>query len=368
MKKIVLILLLIIMIAAGAVLLKKRKQSMSKAPLATPMTYAVKIVEPETRTVSQSATFLAKLESVSSAAISAKLSGRIKTLLVHESQKVDQGELLVRIDDQEIQTAIKALQAQLRFAEKQRNYSKTQYQRNLALFEIGGLAQEKLEDSELVLSRAAASGEELEQKIISLKNELDYLAIKAPFTGIVGTIFLRQGDLAAPNRPILLFNSRPQKLTFSFTPGKDEIFSGQEVRLNHLKSGQITNIYNDATNGLAVAEVALNQRLERPNGSYLTIEVVSKTASGCAVPISALLHRKPGTSVMLYQDDHFKEKPIIVLAQDKEFALIDPAVSHPVAVAAEAKLSRLPTYGKIRIIPGDKAEDKQKDKPGDKNE
>ncbi|MEA1921376.1 MAG: efflux RND transporter periplasmic adaptor subunit [Pseudomonadota bacterium] len=356
MKKIILILLLIIVIAAGAALLKKRKQSMTKAPLATPLTYTIKIVEPKTRTVSQTSTFLAKLESANSAAISSKLSGRIKTLLVSESQKVDQGDLLVRIDDQEIRAAIKALQAQLLFAEKQRDYSKTQYQRNLALFEVGGLAQEKLEDSEVNLSRAAATAEELEQKISSLKNELDYLELKAPFAGIIGTIFLRQGDLAVPGRPLLSLNSRPQKLTFSFTPGQDEISSGQEVRLNRVKIGETTNLYNDASNGLAVAEVALNERLERPNDSYLTIEVVTKTASGCTVPISALLHRKQGTSLMLYQDDHFKEKPVSILAQGKEFALIDPPLNQPVAVAAEAKLSLLPTYGKIRVLPGDKHE------------
>ena len=353
MKKIILILLLIIVIAAGAALLSKRKQSLTKAPLATPMTYTIKIVEPKTRTISQTSTFLAKLESANSAAISSKLSGRIKTLLVHESQEVDQGDLLVRIDDQEIRAAIKALQAQLLFAEKQRNYSKTQYQRNLALFEAGGLAQEKLEDSEVNLSRAAATVEELEQKISSLKNELDYLAIKAPFAGIIGTIFLRQGDLAVPGRPLLSLNSRPQKLTFSFTPGADEISTGQEVRRNRVKIGETTNLYNDASNGLAVAEVSLNKRLERPNDSYLTIELITKTASGCTVPITALLHRKQGTSVMLYQDDHFKEKPITVLAQGKEFALIDPPLNHPVAVAAEAKLSRLPTYGRVRVISGD---------------
>ncbi len=356
MKKIILILLLIIVIAAGAALLKKRKQSLTKAPLATPMTYTVKIVEPKTRTVSQTSTFLAKLESANSATISSKLSGRIKTLLVRESQKVDQGELLIRIDDQEIRTAIKALQAQLLFAEKQRDYSNTQYQRNLALFEVGGLAQEKLEDSEVSLSRAAATAEELEQKISSLKNELDYLELKAPFTGIIGAIFLRQGDLAVPGRPLLSLNSRPQKLTFSFTPGSNEISSGQEVRLNRVKIGETTNLYNDARNGLAVAEIALNERLERPNNSYLTIEVVTKTASGCTVPISALLHRKAGTSIMLYQDNHFKEKPVIILAQDQEFALIDPPVSYPVAVAAEAKLSLLPTYGRVRVISEDKNE------------
>ena len=105
-----------------------------------------------------------------------------------------------------------------------------------------------------------------------------------------------------------------------------------------------------------MAEVALNERLERPSGSYLTIEVVTETANGCSVPISALLHRKEGTSIMFYQDDHFKEKAVVVLAQDKEFALINPPLSHPVAVAAEAKLSRLPTLGKIRVLSGYKNE------------
>jgi RND family efflux transporter MFP subunit len=356
MKKIILIILLIVLIAAGAVLLKNRKQSMTKAPLATPMTYTIRTVKPETRTVSQTSAFLAKLESANRAAISSKLSGRIKTLRVRESQKVELGELLVRIDDQEIRTAIKALQAQLLFAKKQHDYSNTQHQRNLALFKIGGLAQEKLEGSEIALSSTEATAEDLKQKISGLKNELDYLEIKAPFAGIIGTIFLRQGDLAAPGRPIISLNSRPQKLTFSFTPGPDEIFPGQEVRLNHEKIGEITNLYNEARNGLAVAEVALNERLERPSGSYLTIAVVTRTASGCAVPISALLHRKEGTSIMFYQDDHFKEKTVIILAQGREFALIDPPLSRPVAVAAEAKLSRLPALGKIRVLSGDKNE------------
>ena len=356
MKKIILIILLIIFIAAGVTLLKKRKQSLVKAPMATPMTYTVKVVKAETRTVSQSTTFLAKLESANSVAISSKLSGRIKALLVRESDSVSQGDLLLRIDDQDIQANIKAVQAQLIFVKKQRDYSETQYRRNLALFEVGGLALEKLEGSEVSLSGVEATLVELEQKIISLKSELDYLEIKAPFAGVIGKIFLRPGDLAAPGRAILSLNSQPQKLTFSFTPGADEIGLGQEVRHSLIKGGAITNLYNDANNGLAVAEIALPERLERPHGSYLTIEVVTRTVSGCAVPIAALLHREPGVSVMLYRDDSFQEKPVVVLAIGQEFALIDPPVKYPVAVAAEAKLSLLPSYDKIRISTGESDE------------
>jgi len=356
MKKIILIVPLIILIVAGAVLLKKRKQTIAEAPVATPITHTVKTVLPETKTVTETSTFLARLESANSAQISSKLSGRISELLVRESQKVRQGDLLVRIDDQEIRASIAGLQAKLTSARKQRDYSETLYERNKTLFEAGGLAQEKLEASEVAYSAAVATVKELEQNIMGLKNQLDYSNIRAPFAGIVGTIFLRQGDLAQPGRPLLSLNSLPQKLTFSFIPGPADILSGQDVLLGGIKTGKIATLYNDAKGGLSVAEVALDKRLDRPSGSYLTIEVVTKVASGCAVPVQALLHRQQGESIMLYQVDHFEEKSVTVKAQDKEFALVDPCVTSPVAVASEAKLSLLPTYGSIRISPGEKNE------------
>jgi RND family efflux transporter MFP subunit len=356
MKKIILIVLLIILIAAGVTLLKKRRQTIAEAPVATPITYTVKTVLPETKTVSQTSTFLARLESANSAGISSKLSGRISELLVRESRKVRQGDLLVRIDDQEIRASIDALQAKLASARKQRDYSETLHARNKALFEAGGLAQEKLEASEVTYSAAAAAVKELEQNIRGLKNQLDYSNIRAPFAGIVGTIFLRQGDLATPGRPILTLNSLPQKLTFNFMPGPEDIQPGQDVLLQGIKAGKIATLYNDAKAGLWVAEVTLDRRLDQPNGSYLTIEVVTKAASGCGVPVQALLHREQGESIMFYQGDHFEEKSVNVKVQGKKFALIDPCVSSPVAVASEAKLSLLPTYGSIRISSGGKNE------------
>lgn len=356
MKKIILIILLIILIAAGAALLKKRRKTVATAPMATPLTYTIKTVEAETRTVSQTNTFLAKLESAKSSEISSKLSGRISALLVRESQEIRQGDLLVRIDDQEILAGIDALRAQLSSARKQREYSKTQLERNLALFEVGGLSQEKLEGSEVAQSTTIAAVKELEQKIRGFKNQLDYSNIRAPFDGIVGTIFLHQGDLATPGRALLTLNSLPQKLTFSFMPGTDEILCGQAVLLDGDKTAKITTLYNDARNGLSVAEIALEQRLIRPNGSYLTIAVVIKTATGCSVPIQALLHRKLGVSVMLYREGRFTEKSVIVKALNKTFAVIDPAIEQPVAIAAEAKLSLLPSYGNIKVHPGEKNE------------
>ncbi|MCF6289981.1 MAG: efflux RND transporter periplasmic adaptor subunit [Desulfobacterales bacterium] len=350
MKKIILPVLLVILIVAGAVLLKKRSQTIAAAPMATPMSHPVKTVLPENRTVFQTSTFLARLESATSVAISSKLSGRISELLVDESREVGQGDLLVRIDDQEILAAIAALRAKLAAAREQNDYSRTQYERNKAMFKVGGLARERLEAAGVALGVAGATVTDLEQKIRGLENQLDYLNLRAPFAGIVGTVFLHQGDLASPGRPIISLNSLPQKLTFSFMPGPAEIRPGMEVLLQGGKAGKITRLYNDARGGLSVAEVVLDRRLDRPNGSYLTIELVVKSGSGCGVPVRALLHRDRGESIMLLQGDRFAEKAVTVKARDKKFALIDPCPATPVAVAAEAKLGLLPSYGRIKVI------------------
>ena len=354
MKKFILFILLILLVVAGIRLVKMRKQAVENAPVAKPVTYAVRTVLPkENTTIDQGRTFLARLESVSSAGISSKLSGRISELLVSESQRVGRGDLLLRIDDQEIRSSIASLQAKLAAARKFSAYNKTLLARNRALFEAGGLALEKLEASEVSCSTAAAAVTEIEQSITGLKNQLDYSHLRAPFDGIVGTVFFHRGDLATPGRTLLTLNSLPQKLTFNFAPGAVDIRPGQEVRERTEKLGTITTLYNDARAGLWVAEVMLKDRITRPNGSYMTIEVVTKSATGCGVPIESLLHRAGGVAVMAYEQQQFQEKFVGIIAQDTHYALIEPCVNAPVAVASEAKLSLLPTSGKIKIITGD---------------
>lgn len=353
MKKWISIILVVLLLAAGALLARKRKKTVTGAPVAIPITYTVRTVLPETKTISQTRAFLARLEPVTQAVISTKLNGQITEMLVRETQTVQQGDALLQIDDQEIKAGIAALQSNLSSTRKQGRYSKELHERNQAMFEAGGLPQEKLDASAVASSTTTAAIEGLEQQIKALENQLEYCHIKAPFPGIVGTIFLQQGNLATPGRPILSLHSLPQKLTFSFLPESTGIHPGQEVLLQETKIGNVAKLYSDAKAGLWVAEVALDSRQDQPNGSYLTIQIVTKTRSGCAVPTQSLLHRKQGTSLMLYQDDHFEEQAVSVMAQDSEFALIEPSVTLPVAVATEAKLSLLPSAQGINVLAGE---------------
>ncbi len=359
MKKLILLIVLVLLVVAGIRLVKMRKQAVDDAPVAKPVTYAVRTVLPwENTKITQSRTFLARLDSVRSAGISSKLSGRINDLQVSESQRVEKGDLLLQIDDREIRASIAGLEAKRVSAEKNRRYAKKLLARDKALFKAGGLAGEKLEASEVAFSSAAAAVTEIEKNIAGLNNQLEYSQLRAPFDGIIGTVFFRSGDLATPGKTLLTLNSLPQKLTFSYIPETADIQPGQEVRQQgeNQKLGTVTKLYNDARVGLWVAEVALDERTNQPAGSYLTIKVVTRTDTGCAVPVEALLHRQQGTGIMVYDQERFYEQIVTVSAQDGDLALIKPCVSLPVAVASEAKLSLLPTAGAIQIIAGDNHE------------
>jgi multidrug efflux pump subunit AcrA (membrane-fusion protein) len=353
MKKIIFIFLVILLIAGGILLIKKRKDAMANASQAVPITYTVRTVEPQTQTVVQTGNFLAQLEPTTRATLSTKLSGQLTKMAVSESQIVQKGDLLLQIDDREIQSNLTTLQANLSAARQQLQYAQNLQQRNQAMFDAGGLPQEKLEASAVALNNADAAVQGLEQQILAQKVQLEYTRIVAPFDGTVGTLFLREGDLAAPGKPILTLNSKTQKLTFSFAPESGGVEVGQNVLWQDKKLGTLSKLYADAQGGLTVAEVIPDGHIAQPAGSYLSVQVVTRSPSGCAIPLQALLHRPNQTSVMLHTPDGFKETAVTVLAQDATLALVEPDLQQPVAVAAEAKLALLPAARGIQVIEGD---------------
>ncbi len=354
MKKIILVILAALLVLGGVLLLKKRQQAVEQGQLPQPMSYTVKIVTPKHRTVLQSRSFLAKLESRRSAKISSRLTGRITRIEVKEGQRVNPGQVLARIDQREVRANLEALQANLAPARRDLAYKRSLHARNRDLFKAGGLSREKLEASGVALAAAAGAVKNLEQKIKALESQLDYLSLTAPFAAVVGTVFMRRGDLATPGRPILSLNSLERKLTFSFVAGREQIARGQVVLHEGREIGRVATIYDDAQAGLPVAEVALEEKLAGPNQSYLGIEVITGRATGCSVPLQALIHTSAGERLMLYRDGRFRPLAVAVKARGKEYAVVAPCPQAPVAVASEAKLSLLPTYGAVRVIPGDK--------------
>ena len=353
MKVIITIIALATIGFAGFTLIQKSKQTVKDVPLVNPVSIQVKVASASTAHLEQTRPFLAKLTSKQVAAISSKMSGRIKEVLVKENQKVEKGTPLLRIDDAEILSAIKTQKEHLSAQSKDVKFAKDLYKRNKSLFKVGGLSRQALEASDVSVSTKESILEGIKQKIVELKIDLDYLNILAPFGGTIGTIVSREGNLATPGKALLSINSVDRKFVFSYVPGKVAIKPGQEVFADGERVGQVLNLYSDADNGLAVAEVSVEAPLIYPNNSYVTIDVVIFSGSGCSVPINALIMTKKGVELMVYEDGKFAPYSVNILADNETSVLVKPCPSVPMAIGAASKLSTLPGHAKVLINKGD---------------
>ena len=356
MKKIILIIVTIAIIFSAVKLLNKRKQSVADMPVPSPIVIQVKVAAAEMKELQQMRPFLAQLTSIETAKISSKLSGAIKNVLVKENQQVKEGELLLQIDDREIMAAVNTQQGNIKAQKKDVQYAKSLHERNRSLFKAGGLAREKFEASAVSLATKQAALETTRQKIIELEVQLSYLNIKAPFDGIIGTINSRKGSLASPAQTLLTINSLGQKLTFSYVPGLIAIETEQVVYWQDKKIGRISNLYSDADNALSVAEVTIESPLALPNKSNVTIHVVTFSGSGCRIPVNALMMTKEGAQLMIYKDQVFTPFSVSIIADNKNYALVEPCPGEPMALASAAKLSELPSHDKVLLKSSDQQE------------
>lgn len=353
-KKIIIRLVSIIAVVAlvikGKGLLESRKTEIANEALPALGSVTVPVVKAQQGSMQNKVPFLAQVISDKSIKLSTKLAGYVEKVFVEEVQKVNKGEVLVRIDALELNSNIDALKATLNAQSHDLELAKSIYERNKKLFAIGGLAKEQLDISRVSLQAKSSIMENTKQKIAQLKHQLSYLKIVAPFDGEIDVILLYEGDLAASGKPILSMSSGVKKLVFSYAPQNTSIQKDQLVFAKDQKIGSIKSIYTISQNGLVSAEVKLASVIDLPVGSSMNIEVLTKEAKGCIVPSNTILHKKESTFVMGYAEGKFSPVKVKIEMQDANRLLISPCPKTPIAQASEVKLAQLPAYDKVNII------------------
>jgi RND family efflux transporter MFP subunit len=180
-------LLLLILVAAGSFFSgchKTPEQNQTEPPSAT---VRAETAERKSRTATEAVvgTVRPKL----SAAIEAKVSGRIEQMLVVPGQTVTNGELLVRLDAHEIQ-------AQLDQAVAARQQAESDFKRASDLTAQKILSQSEFDAAQSKFRMAAAAETEA-------KTMLGYMEIVAPFAGVITRKLADVGDLATPGKTLL---------------------------------------------------------------------------------------------------------------------------------------------------------------------
>ncbi|AQS37332.1 RND family efflux transporter, MFP subunit [Shewanella psychrophila] len=134
--------------------------------------------------------------------ITPQLSGQIKRIAFSSGEYVEKGQLIVQLDTSLLKANLKTSLANLMLAE-------LEYQRQLKLLKTHSTSQDAVDSSFAKLSTSQADVE-------YIQTQMDFMAIKAPFSGRLGIRNVNLGDYVQPGTSIVeLQNQDNQFIDFS---------------------------------------------------------------------------------------------------------------------------------------------------------
>jgi membrane fusion protein (multidrug efflux system) len=234
-----------------------------------------------------------------SAAIEAKVSGRIEQMLVVPGQTVTNGELLVRLDAHEIQ-------AQLDQAVAARQQAESDFKRASDLMAQKILSQSEFDTAQSRFRIAVAA--EAEAKTL-----LGYMEIVAPFDGVITRKLADVGDLATPGKTLLQMEN---PATLRLEADVPAALIGN-VKLGEPLAVSIAGVNNDITGTVAEMSPAADPnsrtflvKLDLPaapglrSGQFGRVAVPVGEVSAIRVPVSAVVQRGQMEIVFVVTNGH----------------------------------------------------------------
>jgi RND family efflux transporter MFP subunit len=212
--------------------------------------------------------------------VSSETGGRILEVSVVEGQTVSKGQLIARVDLEQLEKQIAEVETSLQLANEV-------YERQQRLWDqnVG---------SEIQLLQAKNSVDRLNKSLETLRYQLKKEAIYAPISGVVERAILKAGEIAGPGAPILqILNTKNVKV----------VADVPETYLRSVRKGETVTVQFPSLDLEQQARVSLIGAVINPNNRTFPVEVDLNNANGLLKP--NLL------AIMLIND--FSEKDAIAI-------------------------------------------------------
>ncbi len=124
--------------------------------------------------------------------VGSQVSGTIEAIYVDYNSKVKKGDVLLKIEPSVLQASVDEAYASLVSSESQRNYAKSEYERNKTLFDSGFISRAELEQSQTTYEQAEQNVNKMKSQYDRAVTNLGYATITSP---VDGTVISRQVDV-----------------------------------------------------------------------------------------------------------------------------------------------------------------------------
>ncbi len=133
-----------------------------------------------------------EIQPLNTVAVGSQVSGTIENLYVDFNSKVKKGDVLLTIEPSVLQASVDEAKASLVSAESQRNYAKSEYERNKTLYADGFIARAEMEQSQTAYEQAEQQVNRMQSQYERAVTNLGYATITSP---VDGTVIAREVDV-----------------------------------------------------------------------------------------------------------------------------------------------------------------------------
>jgi membrane fusion protein (multidrug efflux system) len=190
------------------------------------------------------------LEGQQTVEIRAKIAGYIEDILVDEGDLVKKGQVLFRINANDVLATVRSAEAQVKVAEAELETAKINLEKTKPLVEKEIVSEFDLKSAEVALMARQAQLAQAQANLANAKANLEYAVITSPTDGIIGNFPYRVGSLVS--------SASAQPLThISNTSNMFAYFSMNEKEFLNLTEGLEGSTLQEKLTRLADVELVL---------------------------------------------------------------------------------------------------------------
>jgi len=280
----------------------------------------------------------------------AEVSTIVLQVLKDNGDRVQRGDLLVRLDNTAIRDTLSSAEASARAADQAYDQAQRQYQRLVKLREAGMVSTQAVEDVEIRRDTAQSDREAAKARVVTARQQLDRTEARAPFDGIVSDRKVSAGDTAQIGKELVKVID-PHSMRFEGMISADrigEVKTGQSVRFrihgytDKTFTGKISRV-NPATNAATRQVEVLVSFVDNTDqlllaGLYAEGHVITGAESHLMIPASVVVKEGEQNFAWRLHNDVLQKAPVSLGKRDERsgaFELIggiasgDSVLRHP---------------------------------------
>ena len=236
-----------------------------------------------------------------------EVSGKIVQISFREGSRVAKGDLLIKINDDELQAQLKKFEAQLKLAQDVEH-------RRRQLFESKSISPEDYE-------RTVVEMNAIEADIQLYRARIEKTEIRAPFDGVIGLRYVSEGSIVSTTtriaqlqdvRRVKVDFSIPEKYAYTVRIGDPITF--RRDGSDHVYRGSVYAIepkIDPVTRTLLMRAIADNDDRQMKPGAFAEVDLVlSAVENALVIPTQALVPELQGQKVFLYRGGVVTPQPV----------------------------------------------------------